>query len=397
MTRRRWIVVFALLGIVALAVAYGFRARPVVVEAGRVTRGPLRVTVAEEGRTRVTDRFVVSSPVAGIARRIDLEVGDPVRRGGALVVIEPLQASALDPRSRAEAEARVSGARAGLSAARENAREAAAHDGYAQTRLGRTRGLFEAGIATRDALDQAETEARRSQAARRAAEFAVEIAGHDLEAARTALRYSAVEGAAFPSGAFPIRSPVAGRVLGIPHKSAGVVAPGQPLIEIGDPAAIEVEAEVLSVDAVRLRPGMRVLFERWGGDRPLEGTVRVVEPAGFTKVSALGVEEQRVHVIADIATAAEGRERLGDGYRVEARFIVWEARDVLQVPAGALFRHGDGWAAFAIREGKARLRPVRIGHRGELAVEILSGLSEGETIVVHAGDSVSDGVRVRAR
>ena len=397
MTWRRWIVVFALLGIVAFAVAYGFRASPVLVEAGRVTRGPLQATVEEEGMTRVADRFVVSSPVAGIARRIDLDVGDPVTKGRSLVVLEPLQASVLDPRSRAEAQARVAAAEAALSAAGENAREASAHDGYAQTKLKRTRDLLEAGFATRDAFDQSETDSWRAQAARRSAEFAVEVARYNLEAARTALRYSAAEGVGSPSGVFPVRAPVAGSVLAVPHKSAGVVSPGQPLIEIGDPAALEVEVEVLSADAVRLRPGMRVLFDRWGGDVPLEGSVRVIEPAGFTKVSALGVEEQRVHVIADIASTAEGRERLGDGYRLEARFILWEGRDVLQAPAGALFRHGDGWAAFAIEKGKARLQPVGIGRRGSLSVEVLSGLSEGETVVVHPGDTVRDGVRVRPR
>lgn len=397
MTWRRWIVVFALLGIVAFAVAYGFRASPVLVEAGRVTRGPLQESVEEEGTTRVADRFVVSSPVAGIARRIDLDVGDPVTKGRSLVVLEPLQASVLDPRSRAEAEARVAAADAALSAAGENAREATANDGYAVAKLKRTRGLFEAGFATRDALDQAETEARRAEASRRSAEFAVQVARHNLDAARTALRYSAAESAASPSGAFAVRSPVDGRVLAIPHKSAGVVSPGQPLIEIGDPAALEVEVELLSADAVRVRPGMRVLFDRWGGDVPLEGSVRVIEPAGFTKVSALGVEEQRVHVIADISTKAAGRERLGDGYRLEARFILWEGEGILQVPAGALFRHGDGWAAFTIEKGKARLRVIGTGHRGGLAVEVLSGLSDGETVVVHPGDAVRDGVRVRPR
>lgn len=397
MTWRRWIVVFALLGIVALSVAYGFRPAPALVEVGRVTRGPLQTTVEEEGRTRVKDRFVVSSPVAGVARRIDLEVGDPVTKGSSLVVLEPLQASVLDPRSRAEARARVAAAEAALSAAGEIAREATAQDGYAQKKLGRTRDLFEAGFATRDALDQAEAEGRRTQAARGSAEFGVQVARHNLEAARTALRYSAAEGAASAPGEFSVRSPVAGRVLAVPHKSAGVVAPGQPLIEIGDPAGLEVEAEVLSADAVRLGPGMRVLFDRWGGEGQLEGRVRVVEPAGFTKVSALGVEEQRVHVIADIVSKGAGRERLGDGYRLEARFILWEGGNVLQAPAGALFRHGDGWAAFAIDNGRARLRAVGIGHRGSLAAEIVSGLSEGEMVVVHPGDAVRDGVRVRSR
>lgn len=397
MTWRRWIVVFALFGAVVLAVAYGFRPRPVLVETARVTRGPLQVTVEEEGRTRLTDRFVVSSPVAAMARRIELDEGDAVRKGQPLVTLEPLRASVLDPRSRAEAEARVAAAEASLSAAQENAREATASDGYASARQTRTRDLFKAGFVSRDALEQAETEAHRAQAARRSAEFAVEVARFNREAARTALRFSGAEAAGGRAGTVAVRAPVTGKVLSIPHKSEGVVLPGQSLVEIGDPGRVEVEVEVLSADAVRLLPGMRVIFERWGGEAPLEGNVRVVEPAGFTKISALGVEEQRVHVISDISSRPSGRERLGDGYRLEARFVLWEGKDVLQVPAGALFRRGDEWAAFVVDKGKARLAPVRIGHRGKRAVEIQSGLGPGETVIVHPGDAVRDGVRVRPR
>jgi HlyD family secretion protein len=261
----------------------------------------------------------------------------------------------------------------------------------------RIKRLYGAGTATRDALDRAEAETRRTQARRRSAEFAVEVARFELEATRTALRYSAAETVPANPETVALRAPVDGRVLKIERKSEGVISAGQPLIEIGDPHALEVEVDVLSADAVRIAPGTRVLFERWGGERPLEGRVRTVEPAGFTKISALGVEEQRVWVIADITSPPEVWERLGDGYRVEASFILWEAQDVLQLPASALFRQADGWSVFIVENGKARRHSVQIGQRSGLTAEILSGLAEGETVIVHPGDTVEDGTRIRLR
>lgn len=397
MSRRRWIFVSALMLSVLLAVAYGFVPRPVTVEAVGVARGPLRETVREEARTRVAERFAVSSPVAGHARRIRLDVGDRVRRGDPLVEIEPLRSPVLDPRALAEARDRVEAAEAALAAAAEAGREAAAADGLAQKRLTRTRDLFASGIATRDALDQAEAEARRARAAQRSAGHAVEVARSNADAARAALGHSAAAGERPREGIFALRAPVSGWVLAVPRKSEGVVAPGQTLVEIGDPGTLEVAVEVLSADAVRIRPGMTVDLERWGGECPLDGRVRLVEPAGFTKVSALGVEEQRVLVIADIVSEAPGCDRLGDGYRLEARFVLWEGTDVLQVPAGALFRKGDGWAAFVVDGRRARERIVRTGHRGEAAVEVLEGLAEGDRVIQHPGDAVRDGVWVRMR
>ena len=337
------------LALVAALVAWGlfqgFRPQPVEVDLGTARRAPLRVSVEQEGRTRVVDRYVVTAPVNGYARRVRLEVGDAVERRATLVELEPVRAEVLDPRRRAEAEAHIAAAGAGVSAAEQRANAAASNANLAQKELERGRALRRAGHVSAAAEDRVASEAERSAAELRSAQFAVATARHELEAARTALRYAASGGSAAPVA---VRAPVGGRVLKIPHKSERMVAAGQPLIEIGDPGALEVEVDVLSADAVRIHPGTRVAFERWGGEGALEGAVRVIEPAGFTKVSALGVEEQRVWVIVAFTSPPALWQRLGDGYRVEASFILWEAADVLQIPASALFRDGKDWAAFAV-------------------------------------------------
>jgi HlyD family secretion protein len=393
---RRKIIIAALVGAVMLAVIYGFLPKPVPVEVEDVRRGTLQVTIEEEGKTRVKHRFVISAPVGGFSRRIDLDVGDEVKEGQLLVQLEPQRSTVLDPRSRGEAEARLQAAKAALKAAEQNARAAAADDEYARVQLERLRRLHEAESVSRNSLDQAETEATRSRATLRSAEFAVEVARFELEEARTVLRYSASEEIDYAE-LVSLRAPVAGRVLKVHHESEGAVSTGEELLEIGDPCALEVEVDVLSADSVRIKPGTPVLFERWGGEAPLEGQVRLIEPVGFTKVSALGIEEQRVLVIADITSPAETWRRLGDGYRVEARFVVWESDDVLQVPASALFRHREGWAVFIYRNGRAHSREVRVGHRGGLRAEILSGLEEGETVITHPDRAVEDGTRVKLR
>ncbi len=257
--------------------------------------------------------------------------------------------------------------------------------------------MHDGGYVTDEQFDRAEADYRNTQARLQSAEFTVEVAKFELEAARTALKYSAAEDGAKGLKPVTLRTPVDGRVLKVLHKSEGVMSAGETLISIGDPQAIEVEVDVLSDDAVRIRPGMRVIFERWGGDGPLEGKVRVVEPAGFTKISALGVEEQRVFVIADITSPPEEWERLGDGYRVEASFILWEGDNVLQVPESSLFRYKDGWAVFIMGNRKANLRQVKLGHRSGLVAEIVSGLKAGETVITHPDESIEDGTSVRPR
>jgi HlyD family secretion protein len=393
---RQRILLAGLLLLAALAIVWAFLPRPVPVETATVSKGPLRVTVEEEGKTRLRDRFVVSAPVAGYARRVGLEVGDPVAKGQALATLEPLRVEALDPRARAIAEARVATSEAGLRAAEERVREAAAVEEYAAARLDRTRKLAEAGLTPRDTLEQVESETKRARAEKGAAVEAADAARHELEAANAALTRAGEPGGKDREKVV-VRSPVAGRVLAVRHESEGVVPAGTPMLEVGDPGRLEVEVDVLSADAVRIHPGTPVRFERWGGEVPLDGKVRVVEPVGFTKISALGVEEQRVLVIVDFTSPRERWRKIGDGYRLEASFILWEEKDVLQVPAGAVFRSGDRFAVYAVEKGRAKVRPMEIGKRNGLAAQVLSGLAEGETVVLHPGDTVADGRKVRPR
>jgi HlyD family secretion protein len=395
-TRRRVFVVTVGV-LVTLALVYGFMPKPVSVDAVAAGRGPLRVTVEEEGRTRVKDRFVVSAPVPGYLRRIYLEVGDVVSKGRQIAVLEPLRSTVLDPRSRAEAEASAASAKAVLDAAKEKVRAAAADAEYARERNIRMKKLFEGGFVSRDDLEQSDSEAKKAEATRLSAEAAVTAAQADLERAQSVLRYSAAEHAPGGEKTVIVRAPVSGRVLKLHRESEGVVNSGDPLVDIGNPRLLEVKAEVLSADAVKIRKGTPVVFERWGGDKPLSGRVRIVEPAGFTKISSLGVEEQRVLVIMDFTSPAEVWEGLGDAYRLDTSFIIWEGKDVLQAPASALFRKGEDWALFTIENKRARFRKVEVGHRNGLAAEILAGLKEGEMVIAHPDDEVKAGARVKVR
>ncbi|MFZ5537466.1 MAG: efflux RND transporter periplasmic adaptor subunit [Pseudomonadota bacterium] len=387
--------------LIALAVAgglaFGFMPRPIPVELASAVRGPLKVTVEEEGKTRVMERYVIVAPMSGYARRITWKVGDAVRAGEELVVIEPARSAALDPRSRAQALAQVQAAEARLAAAHENARAAAAQAELAGQTLARVAGLRKDQFVAQQDLDRARTEQDRARAAKLAAEHAVNVARFELETARVTLEQTERLQAGGPAETLSVRAPVGARVLKVARESEGPVQAGQTLLEIGDPQALEVEVEVLSTQAVRIAPGTRVLFDRWGGESTLEGVVRVVEPFGYTKVSALGVEEQRVRVIADFVSPREQWQRLGDGYRVEARFVVWAGDDVLQIPASALFRRNGGWAVFVVQDGRARLTPVEIGQRAGLTAEVVSGLAPGEQVISHPDDTIRDGVRVRPR
>lgn len=391
--RRR--IVLTLIGIlVAWGLFQGFRPQAIEVDLGQASRAPLRVVIEQEGRTRVVDRYVINAPVNGYARRIELDVGDAVKRGATLVQLEPLRAEVLDVRRRAEAEARVAAAESSVKAAEQRTTSALSSANMAQKDFQRVHALHVAGHVSAAANDRAVSEAERSAAELQSAQFTVATARYELEAARTALNFGASGNADNPVA---VRAPVAGQVLRIPHKSEGTVMAGQPLIEIGDPRALEVEVDVLSADAVRINPGTRVIFERWGGDGTLEGKVSKIEPGGFTKVSALGVEEQRVWVIIAFTSPREQWQRLGDGYRVEASFILWEGNDILQVPASALFRDGNGWAAFALEQGKAVKRSVETGQRNGLSAQVVSGIKEGEQVIVHPDERVRQGVRVVAR
>lgn len=394
--QRHWGLTLTALALLA-ALVWAFLPRPVPVDVAEVTRAPLRVTVEEEGRTRVIDRYSVSAPVAGYARRIELRVGDAVQQGQTLVELEPLRSEVLDPRSRAAAEARVAAAESGLQVAEQNARAAASDAKIARKEFERRKVLAADGRIAREERDRAEAAMQHAEAARRSADFAVDVARHELEAARTTLEYAAARASGAQPEQVAVHSPIDGRVLSIPRESEGVVASGQPLVEVGDPAALEVVVEVLSADAVRIRPGMVVEFTRWGGDGILHGAVRTVEPTGFTKISALGVEEQRVRVVADITSPPDMWTRLGDGFRVEASFILWEGEKVLQIPASALFRSGRDWAVFTLESGRAKRQLVDVGHNNGFAAEIVTGLQAGATVIVHPSDAVADGARVAPR
>jgi len=396
MKRHRWIIIFGIVIAVIVLLVYGFLPKPANVDTAKVKRGAFSVAVEEEGKTRVKERFVLSAPVSGYMRRITLDAGDTVKKGQIVAELEPLRSAVLDPRSKAEAEAAVSAAEATLKAAEERQRSAAAEAVYAASSFDRLQKLFKEGYVSQDRIDQVEQEAKRTGAVHLSAEADVRVARFELDKARSVLRYSAAEGT-FGNGIVRISSPVDGRVLKLRRESEGAVTEGEPLIDVGDPSALEVAVEVLSDSAVSISSGTPVIFERWGRAAPLEGIVRVIEPEGFTKISSLGVEEQRVLVIADFTSPREEWMRLGDAYRVEARFITWQGKDVLQVPASALFRRGSDWAVFVVKAGRAHERRIEVGHQNGLESEILSGLQEGEEVILYPDESIKDGTRVKRR
>jgi HlyD family secretion protein len=374
-------------GGVALATAmflvYTLRPTPVPVEVAAAGRGPLRVTIDEEGRTRVRDRYVVVAPVAGRVARITLDEGAAVTRG---MAVAQLSAAPLDPRTREEAAARLRGAEDAERAATAAVSQARAALDQAARNRARAESLFAKNLLSveqREVTALAETTAVRQV---EAADFRAQAAAHDVEVARAALTAGAGD-------VVRLLSPVRGQVLRVPEKSERVVAAGTTLVELGDPGRLEIVVDLLSEDAVKVKPGARVLIEGWGGDRPLEAHVRMVEPSGFTKVSALGVEEQRVNVVADLDATPP---QLGDGYRVEARVVQWEG-DALKVPASALYQEGDQWRVFVVENGRARARVVRVGHRNPDEAEVLDGLGVGERVIRQPTDKISDGTRVTVR
>lgn len=389
-------------GVVLVAlIVVGLWPRAVPVEAAAVTRGALVVTVDEEGMTRVKNRYVVSAPVAGQLRRIDWKAGAVVETGKTvLAVLETSGADFLDARSQAQAEARVRATEAAREAALAQRERAAAAARMFTSDLERMKKLRADNVASAQEFDIAQMRAETAAQDARAAEFAFKVAEFELQQAKAVLMRGAVSppsaGAAAGSGAEPmvITSPVNGRILRVFQESARVVPTGFSLVEIGDPTDLEVRIEVLSRDGVAITPGARVILEQWGGAESLAARVRLVEPSAFTKISALGVEEQRVYVIADFVDSLEKRPTLGDSYRVEARIVTWENANVLRAPAGALFQRAGGWRTFAINEGRATLRTVKVGRGNGVETEVLDGLREGEHVVVYPGDKVTDGTRV---
>ncbi len=385
-----------LLGAVVLATAVGvvlaLRPRPVPVDVATASRGRLVVAVEETGVARVKDRYVVSAPVTGTVSRQRLEAGDPVADGEVVAEIAPLASPLLDARSRQEAQARLSAAVSARAQAEAQQGRARAAEALAREELARARALAAGGSLPGQQLDRAEFEARIRSEELSSAAFATKVAAEQVRVARAALLG---EGAARDRHV-EVLAPASGRVLRVLQQSEGVVLAGTPLVEVGNPEVLELVVDLLTTDAVRVQPGTPLSVQGWGGDRALAARVRRVEPSAFTKLSALGVEEQRVNVIAMLTDPRRDWAALGDGFRIEARFVLWEGADVLKVPQGAAFRRGDGWAVYRVVSRRARLTPVRIGHRGETEVEVLDGLEPGAVVVVHPGDRVEDGAPVEA-
>lgn len=398
LTRRMifWAVPAALL---VIGLTFAFRPQPVVVDTLEIGRSDLMVTIDDEGRTRVHDIYTLSAPVAGHMRRINLHVGDTVTALETVVAeIEPIDPAFLDPRSEAQAEAELHAAQSLESLARAEVEQAEAEFEFAQREHRRATELIQENTISQRDLDAAERAYRTRRAALATAMAGLQVRSFELERARAALvSPTDTRDRQKDCACITIRPPISGQILRILQQSEGVVAAGAPLVEIGDARDLEIVADLLSSDAVNAAPGQRVLIERWGGAATLEGRVRQVEPFGFTKVSALGIEEQRVNVVIDLISPQEEWARLAHGYQVDVRIVLWEKEDVLTLPLLALFRDGDAWAVFVESGGKAQLRHVTIGRRNNLQAEVLDGIKEGDRVVLHPGDRVQPNVRIAHR
>jgi HlyD family secretion protein len=404
---RKFLLVLFAAAIVA-AVGWGLVPEPIEVDLAPATRGEVEVTVDEDGKTRIREKYVVSAPLGGRVLRINMDPGDEVTAEETLLAtIEPRDPELLDARTIAQAEARVKAAEASLERMEPLLEEATAAQQFAEAELKRVR---EAAAVNPQSVSTSEKESkllafRTTSALLRSAQQNKEIARFELAQARAALMRSRPPSENPPRGEsliangwnFPIRSPINGRVLRVFQESSAIVAPGAPLLELGDPTDLEVEIDVLSRDAVKIKPGALVYLEHWGGDDVLEGRVRLVEPSAFTKISTLGVEEQRVNIIVDLVDPPQDRTELADGFRVEARIVIDKADDVLKVPTSALFRVGDKWAVFHAVEGKAVEKEVEVGLQNGLEAEIRGGLQEGDLVIVHPGDDVVAGSAIRQR
>ena len=393
----KWIFWSVIALLVVTVSFYVLRPEPVWVDLASVKRGPMEVTIVEEGKTRVKDRYQISAPVTGYLHRIPMEVGDAVIPGELLTYVAPIPASILDARSRAEAEARVAAAHAAVQSISQKVAAAQADAEFAEQEYHRLQALEASRFVSSEQLQQARTAAARAQAILRSAKFDEEVAAHELAAARTRLEVSAAsQNGGRLAERVAVRSPVNGAILSIVRKSEGVIHSGEPILEVGDPGALEVVVDVLSFDAIQLKPGLQTRLTGWGGPA-LEAVVRRVEPVGFVDVSALGVEEQRVKVIADMVSPYEQWELLGDGYRVDAEFVLWHSEDTLQVAASALFRHDGGHAVFLVSGDVANIQPVDIGASSGLATVVTAGLEAGDQVVRHPGRGLNDGDRIRVR
>lgn len=381
----------------AAAILFAVRKPAIAADIGPAVRGPMTVTVDDLGETRVRDLYVVSAPVTGQLLRVPLKPGTRVvPRTTVLARIQPMVPAPLDARAYSQAQAEVRQLEDRLSADRSRVNELRAQLAFSERDFARVDELAKRGFISQAALDRALASRDRDRASMTMAVRSAEATAHSLESARAALLVAGTSEKG--SGAVNITSPVGGYVLRVPQESERAVVAGTPLVEIGDPKQLEMVTDLLSSDAVRVRAGAPVLIEDWGGEGSLRGRVRLVEPYAFTKISALGVEEQRVNVVIDFAEPLEAIQRLGHGYRATVRIVTWSAPEVLKVPISALFRTGGRWSVFVVdRESRARLKRVAIGHMNDQDVEVLGGLEAGDKVLLHPSDKVADGVKVAGR
>jgi HlyD family secretion protein len=395
--QRRILIWSLVLAAIAAALLWSLRDPAVEVETAIATRGPLEVTLDQEGLTHIEDRYVISAPIAGYARRIEILPGQAVAAGDALVRLEPLASESLDPRAKAEARAELARAEAAARSAVADSQAAAAAAQRARQRHQRLENAAQGGAVTRDELDAAAADMRTADATARASAFRAELARAGVDAAGARLAIGG--GTRAEDSAITVRAPVAACILEVSHESEGVVQSGEPLLELGCRSSLEIHADVLSADAVRLSPGQAARIEEWGGAGPLAAVVHRIEPKAFTKVSALGVEEQRVWVVLSLLDPPGTWASLGDGFRVMVRFVLWSGADVLQVPAAAVFDVDQQAQVFLLdKDGRLELRPVETGHRSPYSVEIVSGVVAGDEVVSHPRRELQAGKRaVRLR
>lgn len=398
-TNKRYLIWGSLGVLVMIGLAFAFAPRALPVDLGPAVMGPMMTSVSDEGETRVVDVFVVSAPITGQLRRIEREPGEAVVANETILAeIEPSEPDLLDPRTEAEAEALLSAAVSAEALARSEFDKAEAELKFAESELERTRELAQKGTVSERELEAGERAFATSRAALGVAQANMEVRKFELERARALLMSPAeMTDRRAACACVNINSPVDGRVLRVLRESEGFVRAGEGLVEIGDPGRLEIVVDLLSTDAVKVRPGFTALIENWGGEQALDARVRRVDPFGFTKVSALGIEEQRVNVVLDILSPTEEWQNLGHGYQVDVRIVLWQGDNVLKVPMTALFRDGSDWALFVREDGRAVRRTVTLGKSTPSEAQIVAGVREGEEVIVFPSEGVDDGVRIVAR
>jgi HlyD family secretion protein len=372
---------------------------PIPVDLATAAKASMQVTVDDEGKARVRHVYIVSAPIAGKVLRISgpRHVGDAVTADETVVaVMQPTVPSFHDARTHEELKAALSAADAGVSLAEAEVRRIEAALTFARSELDRAVTLARSDNISRKALDKAKLDVETGEAGLASGKAQLEVRRSERASVAARLAEPTGESGTTPTCCIQLRAPVSGRILKINQESEGVVPAGAPLVEIGDPRDLEVAADLLSTDAVRIPDGAPVRIDGWGG-APVQGRVTRVDPAGFLKVSALGIEEQRVRTVIDFSEPAENWSRLGHDYRVIVHVTVWSNKNALTVPVAALFRRGEDWAVFVVRDGRARVTPLKLGQRNNRMAEVLSGLAEGDRVVLHPSDRTTDGVAVAER